>query len=153
MLTRACTLCGRIHKQGERCPKERDAAKDAAKDYNLHKRDPVTNGFYHSKSWSALRSMIVMSANGFDEYELAFNSRLVIGTIVHHIIPVDECPALRLNRNNLILLSDKTHKLVHRAYDHGGDAKLEMQNKLRLARGTGGGAKKFSAGHKRAGAL
>lgn len=124
MLKRICPICGRIHNQGERCP----MAKRRHKEYDRDHRDRARAVFYHSKEWTALHDMVKDRFHGMDAYEWCVNHCIVPGTIVHHIIPLAEDPEGCADLDNLILLSAKTHKMVHDQYRSGH--KQEMQAKL-----------------------
>ncbi|NFC89502.1 HNH endonuclease, partial [Clostridium botulinum] len=50
---------------------------------------------------------------------------------IHHIIELKEDWDKRLDIDNLIPLSDKVHKIVHRTYDRSDKDKKEMQELLR----------------------
>ncbi|NFM95395.1 HNH endonuclease, partial [Clostridium botulinum] len=54
---------------------------------------------------------------------------------IHHIIELKEDWGKRLDRDNLIPLSDKSHKIVHRAYDRSAKDKKQMQELLRELKG------------------
>ena len=79
----------------------------------------------------ALLQLAVKSrAQYIDEYVMYYEKRMTAGRIAHHIIPIDERPDLALNPQNLIYVSDKTHKMIHDAYRKGGKEKAAMQEKL-----------------------
>ena len=52
------------------------------------------------------------------------------GAIVHHIEPIGENPARKLDMDNLIFVSARTHKEIHDAYNKNPRAKRAMQGKL-----------------------
>ena len=54
MLKRTCNICGRVHKFGEICPK----AKQRHKEYDEFKRDATAAGFYKSRAWVKVASMV-----------------------------------------------------------------------------------------------
>ena len=47
-------------------------------------------------------------------YNLAHGRLVYEGLEVHHIIPIEECPDLALEDNNLITLSQAAHELAER---------------------------------------
>ncbi len=51
--------------------------------------------------------------------------------VMHHIIELKEDWDKRLDIDNLIPLSDKVHKIVHRAYDRSTKDKKQIQELLR----------------------
>lgn len=58
---------------------------------------------------------------------------MISGSIVHHIEPLQENPVERLNTENLILVSPKTHKMIHDRYALGRNEKTAMQDALKKA--------------------
>ena len=125
MLTRICLSCGRLVRQGETCPCQAKRHKE----YDRGRRDKDKARFYHSREWQAVAAAVRARAGYADEVARA-NGRLVPGTIVHHIYPVDERPDLRLSLGNLIFVSARTHKEIHDAYNKNPRAKKEMQSRL-----------------------
>ena len=54
-----------------------------------------------------------------DLYAYYHDGKLVPATMVHHIIPVSKDYTKRLDRDNLIPLSDKRHGIVHKQMKEG----------------------------------
>lgn len=125
MLTRKCTICGRIVPQGSVCPCQRERTKEYNHKYATDGRREI----YDSKRWRSLTKVIAQHANNLDEVERA-KGNIVFGRISHHIVPVSERPDLAFVQDNLIFVSDKTHAMIHREYDKGEDSKYKMQAKL-----------------------
>lgn len=125
MLTRKCTICGRIIPQGSICP----CLRDRTQEYNKQYKDQGRREIYDSKRWRSLTKVIAQHANNLDEVERA-KGNIVFGRISHHIIPVSERPDLAFNPDNIIFVSDRTHSEIHRAYDQGEESKHKMQEKL-----------------------
>lgn len=126
MLTRTCNICGRVHKVGEICPR----AKQRHKEYDEFRRDEVATGFYKSRAWVKMASMIKERDHGLDQYELAINKKIVKGEMVHHIIPLEDGPDRRLDPGNLIYVSRKSHKRIHDTYQKGEKEKETLQKAL-----------------------
>lgn len=125
MLTRKCTICGRIIPQGSICPCQRERTRE----YNKQYKDQGRREIYDSKRWRMLSKVIATKANNLDEVELS-KGNIVFGRISHHIIPVSERPDLAYQLNNIIFVSDRTHAEIHRAYDKDEDSKHKMQADL-----------------------
>lgn len=124
MFKRICPVCGKLHDQGEKCP----LAKRRHKEYDREHRDKARAGFYHSKEWAAIHRLVKERFHGMDAYEWVVHHRIAPGTIVHHIVPLEEAPERGSDLSNLVLLSAKTHKLVHDRYKIA--QKKELQAKL-----------------------
>lgn len=134
MLTRTCTVCGGIHKQGERCPQ----AKRRHKEYDRTVRNQEAAAFYHSKSWRRLRQAVMATTNGIDRLAM-HQGRFEKAELVHHIIPLEERPDLGLTIWNLIPVSNKSHGYIGKVYDAGGAEKRKLQELLfRLVGGDSG---------------
>ena len=95
-------------------------------------------------TWKKIVEKVKARANGLDEYQLAVNGVIVIGTTVHHIYTTDERPDLKTNLSNLIFVSAQTHNMIHAEYRRDGESKSAMQKKLWSIRNTlGAGEKVF----------
>lgn len=143
MLNRICDICGRTVKQGKPCL----CRVSRHRDYDRERRDKNKAAFYHGKAWQRTAEAARRRAQYADEVVFAETGRLVPGAIVHHIEPIGENPVRKLDMENLIFVSAKTHKEIHDAYNKNSRAKREMQEKLAVIRRkrdeVGGGAKKF----------
>lgn len=126
MLMRICSACGRQVGVGELCP----CLKERQKSYDRDNRNKKAASLYHSRPWQLLQLAVKSRAQYIDEYVMYYEKRMTAGRIAHHIIPVDERPDLALNPQNLVYVSDKTHKLIHDAYKKGGKEKAAMQARL-----------------------
>lgn len=126
MLMRICSACGRQVRVGESC----SCLKERQKSYDRDNRNKKAASLYHSRPWQLLQLAVKSRAQYIDEYVMYYEKRMTAGRIAHHIIPVDERPDLALNPQNLIYVSDKTHKMIHDAYKKGGKEKAAMQARL-----------------------
>ena len=126
MLMRICSACGRQVRVGESCL----CLKERQKSYDRDNRNKKAASLYHSRPWQLLQLAVKSRAQYIDEYVMYYEKRMTAGRIAHHIIPVDERPDLALHPQNLVYVSDKTHKLIHDAYKKGGKEKAAMQARL-----------------------
>ena len=129
MLTRICQRCGKKVVQGQRC------------DCYVRpgRRDEKDHAFYSSAMWKKIAKAARQRAQYLDEYELAYRGRLTAGTIVHHIFTVKERPDMMLSLDNLIVVSRKTHDMIHDAYAKGDREARLMRDKLLAIRRGGRG--------------
>lgn len=125
MLVRVCERCGSFVKQGEKCP---NCAPPERRNKSEHE-------FYYSTEWKRIATAARQRANYTDEYLLRYDGRAYEANLVHHIYPIKERPALQLDLGNLVVVSNRTHEMIHRAYAKGGDEKEKMQEKLLAIRG------------------
>lgn len=75
------------------------------------------NNFYSSNVWAKKRESIKIKCFGLDIYKLVIDGVIEYGDVVHHIVPLCDDYNLRLNDNNLILLSNKSHQEIHKMLD------------------------------------
>jgi hypothetical protein len=99
--------------------------------YYNSKRDPRKRAFYDSKQWKSKTHECKSKFNGLDIFELYENNKLVPGDLSHHIIEYDDGPSIALELDNLIYVSHRTHKKIHKAYNKNKQSKSEMQERLR----------------------
>ena len=126
MLMRECPVCGKTHRQGERCP----YAGARQQEYDANHRSKESILFYHSNQWKRMQALVKMACHGLDMYAFYVEHRLVKGRIAHHIIPISQEPGRALDMGNLIYVSDSSHKKIHDAYAKSDDDKKIMQKKL-----------------------
>lgn len=126
MLMRECSVCGKVHKQGERCPR----AGARQREYDADHRNKESISFYHSNQWKHMQALVKMACHGLDMYAFYVEHRLAKGRIAHHIIPISQEPDRALDMGNLIYVSDSSHKKIHDAYSKSDDDKNLMQKKL-----------------------
>ena len=137
MLMRICK-CGRRVRQGEICP----CQKHRHKVYDEKVRDKAKKDFYHSVQWRKTAEAVKARANGLDEYQLAVNGVIVVGTTAHHIYTIEERPDLKLSMDNLIFVSSRTHNKIHAEYAKGESERRELQKTLSTVAATAGGVRK-----------
>lgn len=71
-------------------------------------------------------------AAGLDEWALS-EGRLERGGVCHHIEELRESPALQLNMSNLIYVSEKSHRFIHREYAQSEERRMRMKARLKEA--------------------
>lgn len=131
MLLRICSRCGKRLQPGETCDcvGSKSQKKQHNQRYDRYKRNKERAEFYVSPAWQSLKRAAKARAYGLDELRL-YQGRMVPGDVVHHIIPITDDPGKRLDADNLICVSNQTHRYIHAQYDRGGRAKKEMQTLL-----------------------
>lgn len=111
MLMREYPVCGKVHKQGERCPH----AGARQREYDMNHRNKESISFYYSNQWKCMQALVKMTCHGLDMYAFYAEHRLVKGRIAHHIIPISQEPDRALDMGNLIYVSDSSYKKIHSA--------------------------------------
>lgn len=72
----------------------------------------MSEKFYKSKKWKSKRQLILRR----DEYlcrECKRYGKITPATTVHHILPIEQRPDLKLNSQNLISLCNECHNKMH----------------------------------------
>lgn len=59
-----------------------------------------------------------------DLYAYYHDGKIIPATMVHHIVPISEDYTKRLDMDNLIPLSDKSHGIVHKAMKEGREEEM-----------------------------
>ena len=109
MLIKYCDHCHKRLNVGETCC---CTLKQKNKEY-------FSDDFYRSAIWNKAREICIEQCCGLDLYSLYINHSIEYGFTVHHIIPLDDEPKLKLAQSNLIYLTESDHRLIHSMYDNG----------------------------------
>ncbi|MCR6515815.1 hypothetical protein M4I33_13140 [Clostridium sp. LY3-2] len=81
--------------------------------------------FYNSDAWRRLRDVAAKSTLCIDVIEYYKYNKIVQGERVHHIVELSDDYNMRLNIDNLIYLTEKNHRIVHREYNKGNKVKMQ----------------------------
>lgn len=124
-------LCEECEAKYEQQNKKRYTEKDKARwrEYQKQRDDKTEQNFYTSKSWKLTRDMIVNKYYHMDVYLYMKYGIVEYGNIVHHIVELKEDFSKRLDEDNLILLSQRSHLLIHEEYNNGD--KVALQEELK----------------------
>ena len=120
MLKKLCSKCGGIIVQegGSLC---RRCSAIHQRNYDRYKRE--NKQFYKTKEWRVLTEMCKARHNEMDAFEYFVNQRITKGSVSHHIIPIEDDESLAYDLDNLIYLSDRTHKRIHALYNKNENSK------------------------------
>lgn len=113
--------CGRLIDAAEECcefcrPERERVRLEQQKKYNRYKRQDAE--FYKTKDWEEVRATVLAKYNYLDLYEYFINDKVVSANVVHHIEELRNNKDLGMDLNNLIPLSYKTHKKIHKLYNN-----------------------------------
>lgn len=113
--------CGRLIDAAEECcefcrPERERVRLEQQKKYNRYKRQDAE--FYKTKDWEEIRAAVLAKYNYLDLYEYFINDKVVSANVVHHIEELKNNKDLGMDLNNLIPLSHKTHKKIHKLYNN-----------------------------------
>lgn len=111
MIYKRCPRCGRRIPEGTQC----SCVDRRYAEYDRLRRDRKAAEFYHSPEWIRM-SDLVRRECGCDVYEYMTTGRIIKPDAVHHIIPLRDDWSRRLDRTNLIPLSDTNHSAIEQMY-------------------------------------
>ena len=134
-----CKLCPRCSKKIQysnkyctECKIEVDKKlKESYKEYKRNRTDVKEQRFYSSNEWIDLREYIKAKYMFVDMFSYYTEGKIIECKVVHHIVEMKEDYSLRLNEDNLICLSNKTHKLIHNLYNKDEATKHKTQELLK----------------------
>lgn len=131
-----CPKCGEkiqySNKYCIKCKVEVDKKqKESYKEYKRNRIDVKEQRFYSSNEWINLREYIKAKYMFVDVFSYYTEGKIVECKVVHHIIETKEDWNLRLNENNLICLSNSSHKLIHNLYNKDSETKHKTQELLK----------------------
>lgn len=84
---------------------------------------------YHTERWKQIRQIAMSRYAGIDVYALYKHGKILQADTVHHIEPTSDSPERFYDIDNLIPVSNASHKEIHRAYKT--DEKEKMKDYLR----------------------
>ena len=123
-----CEECqAKYEQKNKKVYTEKDKARWRA--YQNQRDDKEEQAFYMSKTWKLTRDMIVNKFYHIDVYLYMKYGIVEYGNIVHHIVELKEDFSQRLSEDNLILLSQRSHLLIHEEYNNGD--KVALQEELK----------------------
>lgn len=87
--------------------------KDTYNKYRSNRPDKEYQAFYTSKEWKNKRDRIIAKFKHMDIYSYYKNNSIIEATLVHHINEIKEDYSKRLDDDNLIAVSSKSHSEIH----------------------------------------
>lgn len=122
-----CGRCGKRIPSGTTCPCVKEYKKSKDKDYDKNRRNKERDSFYHSREWKRAREDCIRRHIGIDLYLYYEEGKIVPAEMAHHIETVEEAYCKRVDQNNLIPLSDKTHAQIHKWMKEGREQERKVQ--------------------------
>lgn len=121
-----CEECEAKVKAKKKVSTEKD--KERYRRYKANRTDNMYQEFYQSKGWRLLRSNMTeyyfnMCVWSYYEYGV-----IKFGNQLHHIVEIKDDFSKRLDTNNVILLSQEAHQIIHEMYKYD---KVAIQGKLK----------------------
>lgn len=109
--------CNRLVPQGgaycnEHTITQTEKNRERHKEYDAHCRDQKAKAFYNGAEWKAARAAAMARDNGIDIYLYITDGVIAAADMVHHIVELKEDYSKRCDIDNLISVSETTHKTV-----------------------------------------
>lgn len=105
-MLKSCSYCGKIHPKGFLCPRKPPRKK---KGYGSRAADKGQISFRNTAAWQRKRDVIRARDLNTCRYHLHQGRVVCEGLSVHHIEPLADAYAKRLDDDNLITLCDVCH--------------------------------------------
>lgn len=135
MIYDRCAYCHKRIPAGTRCP----CRKTEKRIYQKKDSSDRYVAFYSSADWQRVREAAKGQYDNLDLYSLYILNKIEQADTVHHIVPVRKAWEKRYSLANLIPLTHRNHKLIHRKMEAGEDvAALLTQLKARYQAEFGG---------------
>lgn len=123
----SCSICGKIHDRNYMCEAKRLSKIERNKKKNNRKDSRV----YNTTKWKNTRENILQEYSSIDIFSYYVQGKVSVADNVHHVIEICEDESLAYDWDNLIPLSEHTHrKIIHKLYDYNIELKKELQTML-----------------------
>ena len=119
-----CDHCGRLLQPGKSCG---CIKRKRQQEYDQRYRDRDAVRFYNSAAWQDARTAALERDCGIDRFIFSESGEVQAAETVHHITPLREDWSKALDMDNLISVSDQTHKRIHKTYDTSDGEKLRKK--------------------------
>lgn len=87
------------------------------------------DSYYQTTEWKQAKAKALSKTYGLDLFSFYECGHIEYAHTVHHIVPLEEDYTLRANKDNLIPLTEKNHRAIHKLYKSGH--KQEIIKKLK----------------------
>lgn len=131
----SCPGCHKVVDAGTKyCDRHRNTDKEKYREYKRKRMENEEEArrqqFYNSKPWEGFRTSQAAAQFGIDIFEYYTTGKIIEAEQYHHIEEIVEAWHRRLDRDNVIGLSEANHRRIHKEYDRGYMAKKKMQRTL-----------------------
>lgn len=123
MIYKRCGFCKKRIPAGSKC--------DCKKKRHHKLKDEKSESFYDSKTWKRLRKVVKKFYFGLDFYAFYVHGLLVEGRTAHHIVPLEVDEALKTKFENLIYVSESSHREIHFLLENDYEATVAFIQQIR----------------------
>ena len=129
-LIRLCPICHNKVDYGKKCKCEIDKQKQKYRQYKYDRKDKKEQVFYSSSEWIKIRNYVKSKQLNCCLFCWFKDNIYNDCDLVHHIIELKEDYSLRLDDDNLILLTDSNHQKIHNIMNRSEEDKKRIQKLL-----------------------
>lgn len=123
MIYKRCGFCNKRIPLGSKC----DCKKKRHQTLKSDKKD----SFYSSNEWKKIRKDVKKYFFSLDFYAFYVHGLVIEGRIAHHIVPLEVDEALKLNFENLIYVSESSHREIHFLLENDYEATVNFIRQIR----------------------
>ena len=121
-----CSRCGKRLLEGTQC----ECRKARHKEYKRYRKDSKEQSFYSSNAWLSIKEILKDRYKELDIYSYYVLNKIEYGQTMHHIEELKDNWGRRLDRDNIIYLTESNHQLIHKLYRESPKKKKETMQLL-----------------------
>lgn len=121
-----CSRCGKRLLEGTKC----ECIKLRHKEYKKYRNDSKEQSFYSSDAWIKLRATLKDRYKKLDIYSYYILNKIEYGQTMHHIEELKDNWSRRLDKDNVIYLTESNHQMIHKLYKESEGKKQETMELL-----------------------
>lgn len=123
MIYKRCSFCNKRIPSGSIC--------DCKKKRHQKLKYEKNKSFYDTKTWKKLRNQVKKFYFGLDFYAFFVHGILIEGRTAHHIVPLEVDEALKTDFENLIYVSESSHREIHSLLENDYEATVSFLRQVR----------------------
>lgn len=121
-----CSRCGKRLLEGTQC----ECRKARHKEYKRYRGDSEEQSFYSSSAWLSIKETLKDRYKELDIYSYYVLNKVEYGQTMHHIEELKDNWSRRLDKDNIIYLTESNHQLIHKLYRESPQKKKETMKLL-----------------------
>lgn len=123
MIYKRCSFCNKRIPSGSKC--------DCKKKRHQTLKSDKSESFYDTKEWKRIRKDVEKYFFSLDFYAFYVHGLLVEGRTAHHIVPLEVDEALKFDFENLIYVSESSHREIHFLLENDYEATVDFIRQIR----------------------
>ena len=123
MIYKRCGYCNKRLPSGSKC--------DCKKKRHQRLKETKTASFYDSNEWKRIRNNVKKYFFSLDFYAFYVYGLVIEGRTTHHIVPLEVDEALKTDFENLIYVSESSHREIHFLLENDYEKTVTLLRKIR----------------------